>query len=68
MEASLLTERRRHAAAGAAGGGPGAPGRTILNGASLPPKATARLEAGDVLRLETPGGGGWGTSRQGDGP
>jgi N-methylhydantoinase B len=67
MEASLLTERRRHAAAGAAGGGPGALGRTILNGASLPPKVTTWLEPGDVLRLETPGGGGWGTSRQGDG-
>jgi N-methylhydantoinase B len=67
MEVSLLTERRRHPAAGAAGGEQGAPGRTILNGEPLPPKVTARLEAGDVLRLETPGGGGWGTPGQGDG-
>jgi N-methylhydantoinase B len=67
MEASLLTERRRHAARGAAGGAPGTLGRTILNGASLPPKVTTWLEPGDVLRLETPGGGGWGTSREGDG-
>ncbi|MGH7546837.1 MAG: hydantoinase B/oxoprolinase family protein [Gemmatimonadales bacterium] len=66
MEASILAERRRHAPAGVAGGGHGALGRTILNGAPLAPKASARLEPGDVLCIETPGGGGWGTPRQGD--
>ena len=66
MEVSILAERRRHAPAGAAGGGHGALGRTILNGAPLPPKASALLELGDVLRIETPGGGGWGIPRQGD--
>ncbi len=59
-EASILSERRRHAPNGAAGGGHGALGRTILNGAPLPSKASTLLERGDVLRIETPGGGGWG--------
>ena len=58
--ASLLSERRAHAPAGANGGAPGAPGRNLLNGQELPAKATVELEAGDVLRIETPGGGGFG--------
>ncbi|HEY6208038.1 MAG TPA: hydantoinase B/oxoprolinase family protein [Gemmatimonadales bacterium] len=61
MEASILAERRRHAPQGAAAGGHGAPGRTILNGTPLPSKVGTLLEPGDVLRIETPGGGGWGT-------
>jgi N-methylhydantoinase B len=60
MELSLLTERRRHAPRGAAGGEPGAPGRNLLDGAPLPPKARATLRPGQRLRLETPGGGGHG--------
>jgi N-methylhydantoinase B len=59
---SLLTERRRHAPRGAAGGRPGAVGRNVLNGEELPPKATRQLRAGDLLRIETPGGGGFGTA------
>jgi N-methylhydantoinase B len=61
-EASVLSERRRHPPAGAAGGGAGACGRNLVNGAPIPAKANVRLEAGDVLSVETPGGGGWGTS------
>jgi N-methylhydantoinase B len=57
---SLLTERRRHAPSGSAGGGPGAVGRNLLNGEELPPKATRQLRAGDLVRIETPGGGGFG--------
>ncbi len=57
---TLLTERRRHAPAGAAGGGPGAPGRNLLNDRPLPAKCRVELEVGDVLTIETPGGGGWG--------
>jgi N-methylhydantoinase B len=60
MDVSLLTERRRHAPAGAAGGGPGAAGATRLNGRLLPAKAAVRLAPGDVLSIETPGGGGYG--------
>ena len=64
--ASLLTERRRHAPWGLAGGEPGAPGRNTLirrggrQEPDLPAKATVELLEGDVLAVETPGGGGWG--------
>ena len=61
-EASILSERRRHGPSGAAGGAGGACGRNLLNDAPLPAKVNLRLEAGDVLRVETPGGGGWGES------
>ncbi len=57
---SLLTDRRRHAPRGLEGGEPGRPGRNLLNGAELPPKTTRELAAGDVVTVETPGGGGWG--------
>jgi N-methylhydantoinase B len=57
---SLITERRRHAPPGAAGGEHGQPGRNLLDGGELPPKATGRLRPGQRLRIETPGGGGHG--------
>ncbi|HEV2713108.1 MAG TPA: hydantoinase B/oxoprolinase family protein, partial [Gaiellaceae bacterium] len=59
--ASVLSDRRAHAPSGAAGGSAGAPGRNLLNGDELPAKTTIELTPGDVLRLETPGGGGFGT-------
>ena len=59
---SVLSQRRRIAPAGAAGGEPGAAGRTLLNGEELPPFATRELEPGDLLRIETPGGGGYGST------
>ncbi len=59
---SLITERRRHAPPGADGGEPGAPGRNLLDGEELPPKAIGELDAGRGLRIETPGGGGRGKS------
>lgn len=57
---SVLAERRTHAPQGERGGQPGLPGRTLLNGEPLPAKATRQLRAGDLLRIETPGGGGFG--------
>jgi N-methylhydantoinase B len=60
MAFSLLTERRRHAPPGAEGGAQGAPGRNLLDGEELPPKASGRLAPGQRLRIETPGGGGFG--------
>jgi N-methylhydantoinase B len=57
---SVLTDRRRHAPAGAEGGEPGAVGENLLDGEPLPPKASRRLEAGAVVEIRTPGGGGWG--------
>ncbi len=60
---SLLTQRRALAPRGAQGGAGGLPGRNLLNGAELPAFTTLDLEAGDVLRIETPGGGGWGDAQ-----
>jgi N-methylhydantoinase B len=61
MRFSLITERRRHAPPGAGGGEAGQRGRNLLNGEELPPKASGTLSPGDRLRIETPGGGGYGT-------
>jgi N-methylhydantoinase B len=57
---SVLAERRRHAPQGRAGGEDGARGRTLVNGEEQPPKLTRQLRAGDVVRVESPGGGGHG--------
>jgi N-methylhydantoinase B/oxoprolinase/acetone carboxylase alpha subunit len=57
---SILSERRLRAPRGSAGGENGARGSNRLNGRDLPPKVTTELRAGDVLTIETPGGGGHG--------
>ena len=59
---SLITERRAIAPRGAAGGAPGAPGRNLVNDGVVGAKAAMELKAGDVVRIETPGGGGYGRS------
>jgi N-methylhydantoinase B len=58
---TLLTERRRHAPRGVKGGDAGAVGRNLLNGEPLPAKCRVALKAGDVVTIETPGGGGYGS-------
>jgi N-methylhydantoinase B len=65
---SLITERRRRAPRGAAGGGDGSPGRNLLDGRELPAKAQGWLKPGQRLRIETPGGGGYGPPGGGYGP
>jgi N-methylhydantoinase B len=67
MDFSLIAERRRHAPRGAAGGADGARGADTLNGRPLAAKATGALAAGDRLRIETPGGGGYGEPAAGPG-
>lgn len=62
---TIMSERRTVAPWGLAGGDPGAPGRNVLihtdgHEEILPSKFTRYLEAGTRLRVETPGGGGWG--------
>ena len=61
---SLLTERRRRAPWGLAGGEPGGRGRNLLVRGDrervLPSKTTIPVRAGDILVVETPGGGGLG--------
>lgn len=64
LHVELCGERRRRPPYGLAGGGPGQIGRDTLvrDGAErpLPAKARFLLRAGDILRTETPGGGGFG--------
>jgi N-methylhydantoinase B len=61
---TILSERRRSAPYGLRGGEPGASGRNVLVRDSeeqdLPGKVEIEVQAGDVLSLRTPGGGGWG--------
>jgi N-methylhydantoinase B/oxoprolinase/acetone carboxylase alpha subunit len=59
---SVLAERRRTAPPGRAGGEDGTRGRTLVNEEEQPPKLTRQLRAGDVVRVETPGGGGHGAA------
>jgi N-methylhydantoinase B len=63
-DVALLCDRRRRGPWGLAGGGDGQPGRNTLltekGEQPLPGKTAARLKAGDAIRIETPGGGGWG--------
>ncbi len=61
MRFTLITERRRHPPRGRRGGEDGSPGRNLLNGRELPSKCEGELQPGDRLRIETPGGGGWGS-------
>jgi N-methylhydantoinase B len=61
---SLLTERRTLRPWGLAGGGEGAPGANYLvrgkRRSGLAAKTNATLQPTDRVRIETPGGGGWG--------
>ncbi|HSR95049.1 MAG TPA: hydantoinase B/oxoprolinase family protein [Solirubrobacterales bacterium] len=66
MRYTLIGERRRHPPRGRDGGGDGTSGADFLNGKRLPGKGEGSLRPGDRLRIETPGGGGLGsTSRRG---
>jgi N-methylhydantoinase B len=56
---SIVSERRRHAPQGRDGGEPGEAGRNLLNGRELPAKVSRDVAPGDVVRIETPGGGGY---------
>jgi N-methylhydantoinase B len=66
MTYSLIAERRRNAPRGGDGGGDGARGRDTLDGEPLPAKSTGKLRRGQRLRIETPGGGGFGDGRASD--
>jgi len=63
-EVTMLSERRRYSPYGLWGGEPGVAGRNLLtkNGvrSERPGKFHEELNAGDVIRIETPGGGGYG--------
>lgn len=64
-QVTLLADRRARGPYGLAGGGDGAPGRTVIirrdgSKEELPGKTSVRLRAGERVRIESPGGGGWG--------
>jgi len=65
MHVSILSERRTCRPFGLLGGQPGAAGRNLLNGRNLDGKASIDAEAGDLIRVETPGGGGYGEVKEG---
>jgi N-methylhydantoinase B len=68
VQLTLLAERRRFRPYGLAGGEEGAAGTAwVVKAGSaqatrLPGKCSRLLDAGDAVRIETPGGGGWGKS------
>ena len=66
-DVTLLADRRKRGPYGLQGGSDGAPGRNVVirAGASehpIPEKGTVRLKRGERVRIESPGGGGWGTA------
>jgi N-methylhydantoinase B len=65
-QVTVLADRRSRGPYGLSGGSEGAPGRTIIvrgdgSEEELPGKTSVRLRSGDRVRVESPGGGGWGT-------
>ena len=58
---TLMSERRTTRPWGLAGGGDAVPGRDFIDGERVPAKLSRHIERGARIRIETPGGGGWGT-------
>jgi N-methylhydantoinase B len=66
-EVTLLADRHRHRPWGLSGGAEGSPGNASVfrqDGSveKLPGKCNVRLRKGERIRIESPGGGGWGKS------
>jgi N-methylhydantoinase B len=66
-QVTLLADRRSRGPYGLAGGTDGAPGRTIIirrdgSEENIPGKTSVRLRSAERIRVESPGGGGWGQS------
>ena len=68
VQAGILSDRRKMAPYGLAGGGPGRSGKNTLmirgKERKLPSKCSFHAPAGAILKIETPGGGGWGKGKQ----
>jgi N-methylhydantoinase B len=62
---TIVSERRKLAPYGLMGGLPGSRGKNILirgdQSSRLPGNVSADVSPGDCIRIETPGGGGWGS-------
>jgi N-methylhydantoinase B len=66
-QVTLLADRRSRGPYGLAGGADGTPGRTLIirrdgSAEEIPGKVSVRLRSGERVRIESPGGGGWGRS------
>jgi N-methylhydantoinase B len=64
-QVTLICERRKFTPYGLSGGLPGRPGRALLvegddRSVELPSKCSIQAVKGNLIRIETPGGGGWG--------
>jgi N-methylhydantoinase B len=64
-QVTLLADRRSRGPYGLAGGADAAPGRTLIirrdgSAEETPGKLSVRLRSGERVRIESPGGGGWG--------
>ena len=68
-QVTLLADRRSRGPYGLAGGADGAPGRTLVirrdgSAEEIPGKISVRLRSGERVRIESPGGGGWGRANR----
>ncbi len=61
QQVSLISERRSRSPFGLAGGKRGSAGRNFHNGVPVGSKVSLHMQVGDTLRIETPGGGGYGS-------
>lgn len=63
---SLLADRRKRGSYGLSGGADGSPGVDLIIRGNrkrrINAKSSHELKAGDRIRIETPGGGGWGSA------
>jgi N-methylhydantoinase B len=64
-QVTLLADRRSRGPYGLVGGSDGSPGRTVIvhqdgTEEDIPGKTSVRLHSGERVRVESPGGGGWG--------
>jgi N-methylhydantoinase B len=64
-QVTVLSDRRKFPPYGLSGGGPGSFGKNVVirndgREETLPSKFTTWVEAGDIVSIQSPGGGGWG--------
>lgn len=68
VQVTLLTERRERGPYGMNGGQPGVPGQNLIlrdgEEIPIPSKGSIELKSGDILSIQTPGGGGFGKIRE----
>jgi N-methylhydantoinase B len=67
-QVTMLADRRSRGPYGLAGGSDGSPGRTTIvrhdgSEEEVPGKTSIRVHSGERVRVESPGGGGWGKLR-----